>query len=274
MTGREHAKQQVCFIGAGPGDPELLTVRAMHRLQHADIVLHDALGTAQILDLLPASVRRINVGKRAGRHAMPQEDICRLLVNLALRGKRVARLKGGDPVIFGRLDEEMAALAEANIPYEIVPGITAASAAAASAGLSLTMRGVARRVQFVTGHTRKDEPFDPVAAGIGDPDVTSVVYMARAAASEISAGLINAGWPGTMPVLVVAGASQPDELRLLSNLDHLQNSIASLPPDMPLVLILGNAVTCGKPQRKFVSGEPIGPGTFHVPVGTLEGTKA
>ncbi|MDP1627584.1 uroporphyrinogen-III C-methyltransferase [Parvibaculum sp.] len=248
MTGNPHATGAVSFIGAGPGDPELLTVRAMRRLQHADIVLHDALGTVQILDLLPESVRRINVGKRAGRHAMPQEEINRLLVNLASRGKRVARLKGGDPVIFGRLDEEMTALAEADIPYEIVPGITAASAAAASAGLSLTMRGVARRVQFVTGHTRKGEPFDPVAAGLADPAVTSVVYMARGAASAIGTGLIDAGWPGTTPVLIVASASQPDEVRVVASLNRLKHAVAALPPDAPLVLIVGNIVpgTCAR----------------------------
>lgn len=256
MNENQHRKAPVFFIGAGPGDPELLTVRAMRRLQQAEVVLHDALGTAQILDLLPPSVRRINVGKRAGRHAMPQEEICRLLVKLASRGKRIARLKGGDPVIFGRLDEEMTALAEADIPYEIVPGITAASAAAASAGLSLTKRGVAGRVQFVTGHTRTGQRFDPVASGMDDPDVTSVVYMARSAAADIGEGLIGAGWSATMPVLVVAGASQPDQLHLYANLNRLEQAVAALPPDAPLVLVVGNIVPIRKRQHKAVHAAP------------------
>ncbi|MAM95240.1 uroporphyrinogen-III C-methyltransferase [Parvibaculum sp.] len=254
MTALKGKTPFVSFVGAGPGNPDLLTLRAMRRLKEAEIVLHDALGTREILDLLPAPVRRVNVGKRAGRHAIPQEEINLLLVNLALRGRRVVRLKGGDPAIFGRLEEEVAALADAGIPYEIVPGITAASAAVASVGLSLTMRGVARRVQFVTGHTRQDEAFDPVASGIGDPGVTSVVYMARGAAAGIGAGLINAGWPGTTPVLVLASVSQPNEIHIWASLNRLAHAVAALPADAPLVLVLGNAVAASKLRREAVAG--------------------
>ena len=244
----------VSFVGAGPGDPELLTIRAIRRLRKADIVLHDALGTEEILAILPASVRRVNVGKRAGRHSMPQDDINRLLVNLARRGRRVVRLKGGDPVIFGRLDEEIAALAAAGIPSEIVPGITAASAAAASAGLSLTLRGVARRVQFVTGHTDRNEIFDPVASGLADPSVTSMVYMARGAAGQISAGLIAAGWPEKSPVLAIASASLPGEMLIRASLDRLEQAVSSMPAEAPLILILGDAVAAG--HRQPATGAP------------------
>ncbi|MBX3446702.1 MAG: uroporphyrinogen-III C-methyltransferase [Parvibaculaceae bacterium] len=244
----------VSFVGAGPGDPELLTLRAMQRLQQADIVLHDALGTGDILALLPSSIRRIDVGKRAGRHAMPQEDIDRLLVRLARPGRRIVRLKGGDPSLFGRLDEELNALRAAGIACEIVPGITAATAAAAAAGISLTSRGKARRVQFVTGHTRDGEPFDPVASGLDASDVTSVIYMARAAAAPIRDGLLRAGWSAASSVLVVAAASQPGELHIRTSLNRLENAVATLPADAPLVLILGTAVTTGKPQRFAVAG--------------------
>lgn len=247
-------KSLVSFVGAGPGDPELLTLRAMRRLQQAEIVLHDALGTGQILALLPSAVRRINVGKRAGRHSMPQGEICRLLVKAASQGRRIVRLKGGDPAIFGRLDEEMDALDAAGIAYEIVPGITAASAAAASVGLSLTRRGQARRVQFVTGHTQKGEAFDPVAAGIADTHMTSVIYMARGAIANICTGLLDAGWSAASSVLVVAAASQPGELRIRTSLKRLKNAVATLPADTPLVLILGGAVTAGKPRQIAVAG--------------------
>lgn len=242
----------VSFVGAGPGDPELLTLRAMQRLQQADVILHDALGTGEILALLPSSIRRIDVGKRAGRHAMPQDEINRLLVRMARPGRRVVRLKGGDPSIFGRLDEETDALRAAGIAYEIVPGITAASAAAAATGISLTSRGKARRVQFVTGHTHDGEAFDPVAAGIAAPGVTSVVYMARGAAPAIATGLLSAGWPAETPVVIVAGASQPEELTIHARLGSLAQAVAALPAQAPLLLILGDNVAAA-PLR---SGAP------------------
>lgn len=244
----------VSFVGAGPGDPELLTLRAMRRLQQADIILHDALGTGEILALLPPSIRRIDVGKRAGRHAMPQDEINRLLVRITRPGRRIVRLKGGDPAVFGRLDEEMDALHAAGIAYEIVPGITAASAAAAAAGISLTSRGKARRVQFVTGHTRAGETFDPVASSLAAPDITSVIYMARAAAAPIRDGLLRAGWSAASSVLVVAAASQPGELHIRTSLNRLESAVATLPADAPLVLILGTAVPAGKSQRFAVAG--------------------
>lgn len=244
----------VSFVGAGPGDPELLTLRAMQRLRQADIILHDALGTGEILALLPPSIRRIDVGKRAGRHAMRQDEINRLLVRIARPGRRVVRLKGGDPAVFGRLDEEMDALRAAGIAYEIVPGITAASAAAAAAGISLTSRGKARRVQFVTGRTRAGEVFDPVASGLAAPDITSVIYMARAAAAPIRDGLLRAGWSAASSVLVVAAASQPGELHIRTSLNRLESAVATLPADAPLVLILGTAAPAGKPQRFAVAG--------------------
>lgn len=269
MTFPERKTPFVSFVGAGPGDPELLTIRALRRLEQADIVLHYALGTAEILNLLPSSVRRVNVGKRAGRHAMPQDEINRLFVNLAQRGKRVVRLKGGDPVIFGRLDEETAALSAAGIGFEIVPGITAASAAAASAGLSLTRRGDARRVQFVTGHTKEGEPFDPVASGVASPGVTSAIYMARGAVRRVRAGLIETGWARQTPVLIVAGASQSGETRIASRLDGLEQAVLSLPRDLPLVLIVGPAVASTQMNGNADADVPRrhhpGPGGWTIP---------
>jgi uroporphyrin-III C-methyltransferase len=255
MTQNMERVPRVSFVGAGPGDPELLTVRAVRRLGDADVVLYDALVTPDVLAL--AAGRKINVGKRAGRHSMSQAQIDRLLVRLASKGWRVVRLKGGDPVVFGRLDEEMAALDAAGIPFEIVPGITAASAAASAAGISLTRRGVARRVQFVTGHTEQDDVFDPVAAGVADPSVLSVIYMARGAASGIATGLLGAGWEPNTSVLVVVSASRPDELKIRTSLRALEHSVAALPRDMPLVLMLTATGVCSPPEnRRAGAGNP------------------
>ncbi|MEQ8266522.1 MAG: uroporphyrinogen-III C-methyltransferase [Parvibaculum sp.] len=254
MTQNLKRDAQVSFAGSGPGDPELLTMRTVRRLREADVVLHDALVTQEILALAPG--RKIDVGKRAGRHSMSQPQICRLLVRLARTGKNIVRLKGGDPVIFGRLDEEIAVLDAAGISFEIVPGITAASAAAAAAGLSLTKRGVARRVQFVTGHTENGDPFDPVSAGLADPSVSSVIYMARGAAAAIAGGLLRAGWSPETSVLVVANASRRDELKIGTSLLYLEHSVAALPRDMPLVLMLG-AVAASPHYRSQCAGPAV-----------------
>src|SRR3546814_6294 len=147
----------VWLVGAGPGDPELLTMKAVRLIEHADIVFHDALVGSGVLDLIPARAERVSVGKRSGRHSKDQATIDVLLVDAARAGKRVVRLKGGDPTLFARAAEEIGALKEAGFPVHICPGITAASAAAASAGMSLSLRGVARDVRFVTAHSRSEE---------------------------------------------------------------------------------------------------------------------
>lgn len=246
---------RLSFVGSGPGDPELLTLRAATRLREADLVLYDALVTPEILALANPAARLINVGKRSGRHSMTQSTINKLLVRLARGGQRLVRLKGGDPVIFGRLREEMQALDRAGFAYEIVPGITTASAVAASVGMSLTQRGIAQRVQFVTGHAEDGSDFDPVRAGVCDRSVTSIIYMARKAAPFIRQGLLNAGWPADMPVLIVTSVSRPDQTSLRVSLAALDHAVAALPASLPLVLVVGDVVASASWRNTAMVGD-------------------
>jgi len=243
MNPKKTPSACLSFVGAGPGDPELLTMRAVARLREADVVLHDALVTPDILALASPDARLINVGKRSGRHSMSQPMINKLLVRLVRQAQRVVRLKGGDPVIFGRLQEEMQALDAAGHAYEIVPGITTASAVAASVGMSLTQRGVAQRVQFVTGHAEDGSAFDPVSAGLADRSVTSIIYMARKAAPFIKQGLLDLGWPADTPILIVTSASRPDQTNMRVSLSALDHVVAALPASLPLTLVMGDVVS-------------------------------
>ncbi len=232
----------VWLVGAGPGDPELLTRKAERLIGAASMVFYDALVGHGVLDLIPPGARRVPVGKRAGRHSKDQASINDLLVAAALAGERVVRLKGGDPSIFGRSMEEMAALAARGIAVRICPGITAASAAAASAGVSLSLRGLARRVQFATAHKRGDAPLDLDWTALADPACTTIFYMGRGAADEISRRLIAAGLPGSTPVLVASDISLPAERLLHSRLDLLPLAARAITEDQPTLILVGAAV--------------------------------
>jgi uroporphyrin-III C-methyltransferase len=202
----------VSFVGSGPGDPELLTVRAVNRLKAADAVLFDDLSAGPILALARAGADLVAVGKRAGRPSPRQDHVSRLLVDYALGGGRVVRLKSGDPGLFGRLEEEIVALRAAAIPFEIVPGVSSASAAAAAAGIPLTRRLSARRVQFVTGHdVSGDLPDGLNMAALADPAATTVVFMPRRTFARLAADLATAGLPGDTPALLAENVSQPDQ---------------------------------------------------------------
>lgn len=233
---------EVWLAGAGPGDPELLTRKAERLIRAADIVFHDALVGAAVLDLIPSHVERVSVGKRSGRHSKEQRSINDLLLAAALAGRRVLRLKGGDPSIFGRSGEEIAHLRGHGVTVRVCPGITAASAAAASAGISLTLRGLARRLQFVTAHFRAGEPLLLDWATLADPGATLAIYMGRAAAPEISRQLIAHGMSGNTPVLVVANASLPHESIVATRLDLLPLAAGAMPHQAPAVLLIGEAV--------------------------------
>ena len=202
----------VSFVSSGPGDPELLTVKAMKRLQAAEVVLYDDLSSGPILDLAARNAELIPVGKRAGRASARQDDINRLLVVHAAAGARVVRLKSGDAGMFGRLEEEVAALDAGRIGYEVIPGVTAPAAAAAAAGIPLTRRLTARRVQFVTGHdVTGGLPGDLNWAALADPHAATAVYMARATFPAFAGQLIAHGLAAKTPAILATGVSTPAE---------------------------------------------------------------
>lgn len=252
MERRVRNLGQVSLVGAGPGDPEFLTIRALRRIVDADVVVHDRLADHRIVDLARPGARRIAVGKRAGFHPVPQEKINALLIDLARAGLRVVRLKGGDPFIFGRGSEEAAALREAGIPVEIVPGITAAQGVAASTGVPLTHRGVATGVRYVTGHRKGDAPLDLDWRSLADPETTLVVYMGAANIAEIAGNLIAAGMPAGTPVLAVSRATLPDEMRLSSTLGQIGADCAARHLPSPVLFVIGRAVAMAEAMPDLV----------------------
>nr|MEA2798529.1 uroporphyrin-III C-methyltransferase [Phenylobacterium sp.] len=227
----------VWLVGAGPGDPELLTIKALKILQKADVVVHDGLVSDEILDLAPASARRISVAKRKSRHSYSQDEINRLLVAFALDGLEVVRLKGGDPFIFGRGGEELQACRAAGVDCQIVPGVTAALAASASAGAPLTHRGSAQAVTFVTGHAGSGGEPDLDWESLARPNQTVVIYMGLSMATPIAARLMAAGRGGSTPALIVENASRADERRVVTTLAGLAEAAAAL--GGPALLIVG-----------------------------------
>lgn len=238
LTGRASARKgEVWLVGAGPGDPDLLTVKALRVLQAADVVVHDRLTPQAIIDLARPDAALIDVGKRKSRHTLPQDDINGLLVALALDGKTVVRLKGGDPFVFGRGGEELQTLRAAGITAHVVPGVTAAFAAAASAGAPLTHRGLAQAVTFVTGHAAKDAEPNLDWASLGRGNQTVVIYMGVSTAPTIAARLIEAGRAASTPVLVTENASLADERRVATTLGQLPAAVEGLYG--PAILIIG-----------------------------------
>jgi uroporphyrin-III C-methyltransferase len=234
------APGRVWLVGAGPGDPELLTIKALKALQAAEVVVHDGLVSDEILDLAPAGARRISVAKRKSRHSYSQDEINRMLTAFALEGLNVVRLKGGDPFIFGRGGEELEACREAGVECLIVPGVTAALAASASAGAPLTHRGSAQAVTFVTGHAAKGGEPDLDWAGLAKANQTVVIYMGLSMAAPIAARLLGAGRAGSTPALIVENASRADERRVVTTLSGLAEAAATL--NGPALLIVGEAM--------------------------------
>ena len=234
----------VWLVGAGPGDPELLTRKAERLIRAASTIFHDALVGPGILDLASPDARRVYVGKRSGRHSKDQQTIDQLIVAAALAGERVVRLKGGDPSIFGRATEELAACHKAGVRVQVCPGITAASAAAASLATSLTLRGLARKLTFVTAHARAGEVLVLDWQALADPGASLAIYMGKAAAQEISVQLIRAGLPADTPVALIENASLPNERQLRTRLDLLHLAAASALGDGPAVLLIGEAMRC------------------------------
>ena len=225
-----HDPGKVLLVGAGPGAADLLTLRAARAIESAQALLYDALAGDEIVALAPPGCLRIQVGKRAGRASMRQETINRLMLRLAQRGLRVVRLKGGDPSIFGRSGEEAEFLQRHGVEVVIVPGVTAASAAAAQFGFPLTHRGEARRLVLATVRTGDGEVTGGGWAGLADPEATVALYMGRDSAGEAAARLIAQGRAPSTPAIAVENASRPDARLIHSRLDGLGQAIERSPP--------------------------------------------
>ncbi|EKN3593822.1 uroporphyrinogen-III C-methyltransferase [Yersinia enterocolitica] len=239
LEGQNRNQGEVALVGAGPGDPGLLTLRGLQVIQQADVVLYDHLVSPEVLDLVRRDAQRICVGKRAGAHSVAQEETNQLLVTLAQRGKRVVRLKGGDPFIFGRGGEELQVVARAGIPFHIVPGVTAASGATAYAGIPLTHRDYAQSVTFITGHCRADgDDVDWQALARGRQ--TLAIYMGTVKAAEISQQLIAHGRASTTPVAVIGRGTRADQQVLTGTLAELE--LLAHQASTPALLVIGEVV--------------------------------
>lgn len=231
----------VALVGAGPGNPELLTLRAYRLIQQADVVLYDNLVSPEIVDYAPASAERIYVGKSAGHHTLSQDAICQLLTDKAKAGLRVVRLKGGDPFVFGRGGEEMEALLANDIAVEIVPGITAALGAAASLGFPLTHRDHAQSCVFVTGHL-KDHSIDLNWTALAQPHQTIVVYMGVTGLDIIARELQAAGLSADTPAALIRKATWPDQTMYPTTLGQLVHTADVHAVRPPTLLVIGSVV--------------------------------
>lgn len=232
---------KVWLVGAGPGDPELLTVKASRLIAAADAVVYDNLVGNGIVDLARTDARLIYAGKESSKHTMPQEDINQLLVRLAQEGLSVVRLKGGDPFIFGRGGEELETLLAFNIPFEVVPGITAAAGCAAYSGFPLTHRDHAQALTFVTGHL-KDGSVNLDWPALARPNHTVVFYMGIGGATEICRQMIAHGLPSLTPAAIVRNGTLPDQHTLLGTLGSLPDLVAEGEVKPPALIVIGSVV--------------------------------
>jgi uroporphyrinogen III methyltransferase/synthase len=240
MSKSKEKKGWVILAGAGPGDPGLLTVKATEALKNAQVVVYDALANSRLLDLAPASAKRIDAGKHAGNHRMSQDKINTLLVQLGRQGKRVVRLKGGDPFVFGRGGEEALALARAGLPFEVIPGISSGIAGPAYAGIPVTHRGVATQVTFSTGQEKKGKPLSAssikkLAALPG----TIVLFMSQGNLARLCSGMIKAGKKGSTPAAAVHKGTWPGQRCVVSTLKNLPQAVDSSGLGSPMLFVIG-----------------------------------
>jgi uroporphyrin-III C-methyltransferase len=244
---------KVLLVGAGPGDPDLLTLKALRAIQAADVIVYDRLISDDVLRLIPTGSARICVGKRAGCHPVPQAEINQMLVALARTNRLVVRLKGGDPFIFGRGCEEAMALDRAGVSYEVIPGITAAQGCAASARVPLTHRGLATGVRYVTGHCRGDEPLELDWSRLADPDTTLVIYMGLANIEEIVGQLTAHGLPAETPALAVCRGTTSSEQRIFSALAGLPAAAHAARLEGPVLFIIGRVAGVAALQDREIN---------------------
>ncbi|MFN3523766.1 MAG: uroporphyrinogen-III C-methyltransferase [Phenylobacterium sp.] len=241
---------RVRLVGAGPGAADLLTVRALRAVEGAQALLYDALVADEVVALAPAACLKIQTGKRAGRASMRQETINRLMLRLARRGLQVVRLKGGDPSVFGRVGEEAAFLRGHGVEVEVVPGVTAASAAAAQFGFPLTHRGEARRLLIATASVRDGALADAGWAQAADPETTLALYMGRDRIEAALRRLIEHGRSPRTPALAVENAGRPDARLLAAPLERLGAEVAAAAFDGPVVVLVGEACALAQPAAR------------------------
>ncbi|MCB1450903.1 MAG: uroporphyrinogen-III C-methyltransferase, partial [Nitratireductor sp.] len=244
LKGLDTVRGAVTLVGAGPGATDLLTMRAVNALQQADVIIHDGLVSPEVIAMGRRDARRINVGKSKGHHSASQEEINRILVREASQGHNVVRLKGGDPMVFGRAGEEIAALRQAGIPVEIVPGVTSALAAAASAQIPFTLRGISSSLVFATGHDREQNTL-PDWAGLALKGATVAVYMGRTVAGDVARKLIEAGMSPKVPVAIAQAVTTPQEHFETGTLQTLALLSPGRPDDLPALIIIGESVRHG-----------------------------
>ena len=260
---------KVYLVGAGPGDPDLLTVKALKAIQAAQVVVYDRLVSEEVMALVPQGVSRFFVGKSCKQKVMPQEEIHELLISLAQKGNNVVRLKGGDPFLFGRGGEEALALAEHAIPFEIIPGITSAHGCGAYAGIPLTHRGMATSVRFITGHREASAVEDDLNLNwqsLADPDTTLVIYMGLANLATIAEKLIDHGLPADTPAAAIAQGTTQSQRVIVSNLTYIAEATESAGFASPVLIIIGKVAALAQDLFWFAP-EPVenpgnGAGTF------------
>jgi len=240
-------KQKLYIVGAGPGDPALLTLKAHELLtQYADIVIYDRLIPQELLDLIPDNVEKVYAGKSCKKHHMTQEDINKELVKYANDGKKVVRLKGGDPFIFGRGGEEAEYLKKNDIDFEVVPGISAASGISSYLGIPLTHRGVASGVRFITGHKQKGEEVRLDWKSLADPETTLVIYMGLTNLDDTCKNLIKSGLPSDTPAIAIENGTLNVEKRCISDLENLADEVKKQDFAPPTIVIIGKVVQIAK----------------------------
>ncbi len=235
-------KYKVYIVGAGCGDPELLTMKAHRLLQEADIVVYDRLISQEILDLIPRRVEMVYAGKSCRKHNMTQAEINEELVRYVKTGRKVVRLKGGDPFIFGRGGEEVEHLARNNIKFEVVPGISAASGISACLGIPLTHRGLATGVRFITGHKQKGEKINHDWKILADANTTLVIYMGLANLEEITDNLVTVGMDKSTPAVAVQGGTTQAEQVCFSTLSEIASAVKSQNLIPPTIIFIGKVV--------------------------------
>jgi len=263
LQDHQSSKGEVYVVGAGPGDPELLTLKALQLMQQADVVVYDFLVSEPIMQLVRRDAELICVGKKAGAHSVAQEHTNQLLIDLALAGKKVCRLKGGDPFIFGRGAEEIEVLLPHQIPFQVVPGITAAAGCAAYAGIPLTHRDYAQAVQFVTGHCQKDGQ-EPDWHSLSRPNQTLVIYMGLMKSAHIQAQLLAAGRAADTPVAILENGTRPEQRVITGTLAQLAELIEQQQVQSPALLVIGEVVALqsklawyGKQPTAAVFAQPL-----------------